>query len=78
MNTESLPSLTYVDDPTAVVEWRGLRLLTDPTFDLAGVSYELTAQTLRKTCGVRKPDSHRNRCDAGGPTGYGRAPPRGI
>jgi L-ascorbate metabolism protein UlaG (beta-lactamase superfamily) len=41
--------LTYVGGPTALLEWRGRRLLTDPTFDPAGTSYELPAYTLRKT-----------------------------
>ena len=26
-------SITYVGGPTALLEWHGLRLLTDPTFD---------------------------------------------
>jgi L-ascorbate metabolism protein UlaG (beta-lactamase superfamily) len=47
----SVPSLTYVGGPTAVIDWRGLRLLTDPTFDPAGTSYEFPAYTLRKTQG---------------------------
>ena len=41
--------LTYVGGPTALVEWRGLRLLTDPTFDPAGTRYELPGYTLVKT-----------------------------
>jgi L-ascorbate metabolism protein UlaG (beta-lactamase superfamily) len=40
---------TYVGGPTALVEWRGLRLLTDPTFDPAGTRYELPGYTLVKT-----------------------------
>jgi L-ascorbate metabolism protein UlaG (beta-lactamase superfamily) len=40
--------IAYVGGPTAVVEWRGLRLLTDPTFDPAETSYDLPAYTLRK------------------------------
>jgi L-ascorbate metabolism protein UlaG (beta-lactamase superfamily) len=46
-----LPRLTYVGGPTALLDWRGLRLLTDPTFDPAGTSYELPAYTLTKTQG---------------------------
>ncbi|HEY1360587.1 MAG TPA: MBL fold metallo-hydrolase [Thermoleophilaceae bacterium] len=42
-------ALTYVGGPTAVLEWAGLRLLTDPTFDPAGSVYELPGYTLRKT-----------------------------
>ncbi len=45
------PRLIYIGGPTAVIEWGGLRLLTDPTFDPAGTSYELPAYTLRKTQG---------------------------
>jgi L-ascorbate metabolism protein UlaG (beta-lactamase superfamily) len=41
--------LTYVGGPTVLLEWGGLRLLTDPTFDPAGTIYELPAYTLRKT-----------------------------
>ena len=43
--------LTYIGGPTALIEWQGLRLLTDPTFDPAGTSYELPAYTLTKTQG---------------------------
>ncbi|MFL5883617.1 MAG: MBL fold metallo-hydrolase [Thermoleophilaceae bacterium] len=42
-------SLTHVGGPTVLIEWRGMRLLTDPTFDPAGTSYESPAFTLRKT-----------------------------
>lgn len=41
--------VTYVDGPTALLEWRGQRLLTDPTFDPAGTEYEQPGYTLRKT-----------------------------
>lgn len=49
--TSSSPSLTYIGGPTALIEWRGLRLLTDPTFDPAGTAYPSPtgAYTLRKT-----------------------------
>lgn len=40
--------VTYIGGPTALLEYRGLRLLTDPTFDPAGTAYELPAYTLRK------------------------------
>lgn len=40
--------VTHVNGPTAVLEYRGLRLLTDPTFDPAGTTYELPAYSLRK------------------------------
>ena len=35
----SLPRVTYVGGPTALLEWGGLRLLTDPTFDPAGATF---------------------------------------
>ena len=43
--------LTYVGGPTALLEYGGLRLLTDPTFDPAGTEYPTPAYTLRKTQG---------------------------
>jgi L-ascorbate metabolism protein UlaG (beta-lactamase superfamily) len=46
-----LPRLTYIGGPTLLLEWRGLRLLTDPTFDSAGTSYPTAVYTLRKTIG---------------------------
>jgi L-ascorbate metabolism protein UlaG (beta-lactamase superfamily) len=46
---QSSPTLTYLGGPTALLEWHGLRLLTDPTFDPAGTTYDLPAYTLRKT-----------------------------
>jgi L-ascorbate metabolism protein UlaG (beta-lactamase superfamily) len=49
--TSVLPTVTYIGGPTALVEWRGVRLLTDPTFDAAGTAYETPAYTLRKTQG---------------------------
>ena len=55
--------LTYVGGPTALIEWHGLRLLTDPTFDPAGTRYELPGSTLAKTQGpaVATPSSSRIR-----------------
>jgi L-ascorbate metabolism protein UlaG (beta-lactamase superfamily) len=41
--------LTYVGGPTVLLEWGGLRLLTDPTFDPAGSEYRLPSYVLRKT-----------------------------
>ena len=49
--TGSAPSLTYVGGPTAVLDWGGVRILTDPTFDAAPTAYELPGYTLRKTQG---------------------------
>jgi L-ascorbate metabolism protein UlaG (beta-lactamase superfamily) len=43
--------VTYIGGPTALVEWGGLRFLTDPTFDPAESLYPTSAYTLRKTIG---------------------------
>jgi L-ascorbate metabolism protein UlaG (beta-lactamase superfamily) len=43
--------VTYIGGPTASIEWAGVRLLTDPTFDPAGSEYPTNAYTLRKTMG---------------------------
>lgn len=43
--------LTYVGGPTALLEFGGLRLLTDPTFDPAGSEYPTPVYVLRKTQG---------------------------
>jgi L-ascorbate metabolism protein UlaG (beta-lactamase superfamily) len=40
--------VTYIGGPTALVEFGGLRLLTDPTFDAAGSEYPTPIYTLRK------------------------------
>ena len=42
---------TYIGGPTALIEISGVRLLTDPTFDPAGSSYETPVYTLHKTIG---------------------------
>ncbi len=39
---------TYIGGPTALIEFGGLRLLTDPTFDPAGTAYPTGLYTLRK------------------------------
>jgi L-ascorbate metabolism protein UlaG (beta-lactamase superfamily) len=41
--------LTYIGGPTVVLEWGGLRLLTDPTFDPSGTIYNTPSYSLRKT-----------------------------
>ncbi|MEO8482255.1 MAG: MBL fold metallo-hydrolase [Acidobacteriota bacterium] len=46
-----LPRLTYLGGPTLLIEWGGLRLLTDPTFDPAGTDYPTPVSTLRKSEG---------------------------
>lgn len=50
MNASSL-QLTYVGGPTARLEYGGVTLVTDPTFDAAGGDYATPAYTLRKTQG---------------------------
>lgn len=40
--------LTYVGGPTAIIEFGGVRLLTDPTFDPAPAEYPSGAAILRK------------------------------
>ncbi len=41
--------LTLIGGPTVLIEYEGLRLLTDPTFDPAGEQYSLGPITLTKT-----------------------------
>ena len=43
--------VTYIGGPTALIEWGGLRFLTDPTSDPAGSSYPTNVYTLHKTIG---------------------------
>lgn len=43
--------LTYVGGPTALVDFDGVRLLTDPTFDPGGSEHRAPAYVLRKTQG---------------------------
>jgi L-ascorbate metabolism protein UlaG (beta-lactamase superfamily) len=43
--------VTYVGGPTVLLEFAGFRLLTDPTFDLAGATYQNGPVTLRKIAG---------------------------
>jgi len=50
MKTDLL-TITYVGGPTALLEFSGLRLLTDPTFDPAGGEYKTGPVTLRKLAG---------------------------
>jgi L-ascorbate metabolism protein UlaG (beta-lactamase superfamily) len=49
LRADAVPRVTYIGGPTALLEWGGLRLLTDPTFDPAGTAYPTPAYTLRKT-----------------------------
>jgi L-ascorbate metabolism protein UlaG (beta-lactamase superfamily) len=41
--------ITYIGGPTALLEYAGLRFLTDPTLDPAGADYPTPAYTLHKT-----------------------------
>jgi len=41
--------VTYIGGPTALLEYSGLRFLTDPTLDPAGTDYPTPAYTLHKT-----------------------------
>ena len=43
--------MTYIGGPTALIEFGGVRLLTDPTFDPAESEYKTNIYTLRKTKG---------------------------
>lgn len=43
--------ITYIGGPTALLEFGGLRLLTDPTFDPGGGEYPSGPVTLRKLAG---------------------------
>jgi L-ascorbate metabolism protein UlaG (beta-lactamase superfamily) len=54
MSTPGL-RMTYVGGPTALLEFGGLRLLTDPTFDPAGGEYKATGYSLHKTQGPAVP-----------------------
>ncbi len=48
---ETTLTITYIGGPTALLEFGGVRLLTDPTFDPAGGEYRNGPVTLRKTIG---------------------------
>ena len=43
--------ITYIGGPTCLLEFGGVRLLTDPTFDPAGGEYTTGPVTLRKVAG---------------------------
>ena len=44
-------NITYIGGPTALLEFGGMRLLTDPTFDPAGGEYQTGPVTLTKLTG---------------------------
>ena len=50
-----MPRLTYIGGSTALIEWAGARLLTDPTLDPEGTEYPTPVYTLRKTIGPALP-----------------------
>lgn len=50
MKSENL-TITYVGGPTVLLEFGGVQLLTDPTFDPAGGEYTMGPVTLRKISG---------------------------
>src|SRR5215469_11981345 len=50
MNSRRL-AITYIGGPTALLEFGGARLLTDPTFDPAGGVYPSPTSILRKIAG---------------------------
>jgi L-ascorbate metabolism protein UlaG (beta-lactamase superfamily) len=58
------PVLTYVGGPTLLIEWHGVRLLTDPTLDPAGTTYPTAEYTLVKTGGPGVPPSELGDIDA--------------
>jgi L-ascorbate metabolism protein UlaG (beta-lactamase superfamily) len=47
--------LTLIGGPTVLIEYQGLRLLTDPTFDPAGGEYPSGPVVLKKTAGPAVP-----------------------
>jgi len=51
MASPSQLKITYIGGPTAVFEWGGLRLLTDPGFDPPGGEYKTGPVVLKKTAG---------------------------
>src|SRR5215510_8223127 len=56
--------MTYIGGPTALIEFGGLRLLTDPAFDPAGGDYTTGPVTLSKTMDPAVSASSLGRIDA--------------
>lgn len=54
---------TYIGGPTALFEWHGFRLLTDPTFDPPGGKYKTGPVTLEKVAGPALPSEALGRVD---------------
>jgi L-ascorbate metabolism protein UlaG (beta-lactamase superfamily) len=57
-------TITYIGGPTALIEMRGFRLLTDPTFDPGGTEYPTPLYTLGKTESPAIPVEKVGRLDA--------------
>lgn len=57
-------TITYIGGPTALLEWNGVRFLTDPTFDPAGAKRSSGPVTLRKRSGPAIPPSQIGKIDA--------------
>jgi len=57
-------TITYIGGPTALIEFGGLRLLTDPAFDPAGGDYTTGPVTLHKLEGPAHPAASLGRVDA--------------
>ena len=51
----STTAVTYLGGPTALLEWGGLRIITDPTFDAPQVYDDPDESTLTKTVGPAIP-----------------------
>ena len=64
MTTPAQLQITYIGGPTAVFEWGGLRLLTDPGFDPAGGEYKTGPVVLKKTAGPALSSESLGRIDA--------------
>lgn len=61
--TDARPlTITYIGGPTALIDWGGLRLLTDPGFDPPG-EYKTGPVVLRKTAGPALPPESLGRVD---------------
>jgi len=60
----SRTTITYIGGPTAVLEYAGLRFVTDPTFDAPQTYAEPGSTTLVKTAGPGIPRSELGRVDA--------------
>jgi L-ascorbate metabolism protein UlaG (beta-lactamase superfamily) len=59
----SMLHMTLIGGPTALIEFAGFRLLTDPTFDQPG-RYQLPHVTLQKTKGPARTIAQVGRIDA--------------